>query len=46
MGKYTPNMKPKKAGTVILISKKMEFKAQRILIKRNNQVQKYNYEYL
>lgn len=22
MGKYTPNMKPKKAGTAILISKK------------------------
>lgn len=32
MGKDTPNMKPKKAVKAILISEKMEFKAQRIML--------------
>lgn len=32
MGKDTPNMKPKKAGKAILISEKMEFTAQRIML--------------
>lgn len=32
MGKYTSNMKPKKAGTAILISKKMKFKPQRVIL--------------
>lgn len=32
MGKDTPDMKPKKAGRAILISEKMNFKAQRVTL--------------